>query len=213
MEATEAAERLAVGDTDFEVDMGGGSDELARLSASLGKLSHFMRELTVSAEKVAAGDMHIELEAKSEKDKLSRAFLTVADVNARLEEELTRLAQHARDGNLTKRGRTDRFQGAYAEIVDGINAMLDEILAPIQEGNAIIARIAGGDFRTQATGNTRATTRSCTGTSRRRRGTCARRWPASARLRTPSRRRRRSSGPRATRWPARRTPPPRRPTS
>ena len=150
VDATEAAERLAVGDTDFEVVTGEGSDELARLAASLGKLSLFMRELTASAEMVAAGDMRIHLEPKSEKDELSKAFLTVASVNAGLEEELSRLAQHARDGNLAKRGRVDLFKGAYAKIVDGINAMLDEILSPIQEGNTVIARIAGGDFRTEA---------------------------------------------------------------
>ena len=150
VEATEAAERLAIGDTDFDVGACEGIDELVRLTASLGKLSHFMRELTVSAEKVAAGDMRIDLEPKSEKDKLSRAFLTVASVNAGLEEELTRLAQHARDGSLSKRGRADLFKGAYAEIVDGINAMLDEILTPIQEGNTIIARIAKGDFRAES---------------------------------------------------------------
>ncbi|MEQ8329940.1 MAG: methyl-accepting chemotaxis protein [Longimicrobiales bacterium] len=144
--AAEAADRLAVGDTAFDIEQDDRTDELGQMTRSLANLSDYMRDLTASAEKVAAGDMAIELEPKGDKDQLSRAFLTVARVNADLEEELTRLSNHARDGNLAKRGRVDLFQGAYASIVQGINAMLDEILQPIEEGNRVIAQIAAGDF-------------------------------------------------------------------
>ena len=54
VEATLAAERLAIGDTEFAMPERAGDDELARLSASLGKLAQFMRDLTHAAEKVAA---------------------------------------------------------------------------------------------------------------------------------------------------------------
>ena len=36
------------------------------------------------------------------------------------------------------------FQGAYADIVRGVNAMLDAILLPIGEGNRILAQISSG---------------------------------------------------------------------
>jgi methyl-accepting chemotaxis protein len=152
VEAAEAADRLAVGDTEFDIQELERDDELGRMTGALGKLAAFMRRLTESAEKVAGGDMEIELEPASEKDKLSRAFLTVASVNAELGDELTRLSRHARDGNLEKRGRVDLFQGAFAEIVQGINDMMDEILSPIQEGNQIIAEIAQGNFTVHADG-------------------------------------------------------------
>jgi methyl-accepting chemotaxis protein len=150
--AAEAADRLSVGDTEFEIQELERDDELGRMTGALGKLAAFMRRLTDSAEKVAGGDMKIELEPASEKDKLSRAFLTVASVNAALGDELTRLSRHARDGSLEKRGRVDLFQGAFAEIVQGINDMMDEILSPIQEGNQIIAEIAQGNFTVHADG-------------------------------------------------------------
>ena len=153
--AAAAADRLALGDTGFEIERLATTmerdDELGTMAQALGTLSDYMRELTQAAEKVARGDMDIRLEPKSDKDKLSHAFLTVAEVNSGLEEELMRLSQHARDGHLAKRGRVDLFQGAYAEVVQGINEMMDEILTPIQEGNEIIARIASGDFTVQPT--------------------------------------------------------------
>ena len=150
--AADAASRLAVGDTDFEIETRESDDELGRMTAALSQLARFMRNLTTAAEKVAAGDMAVDLEPASDRDQLSRAFLTVVKVNSDLEAELTRLAKHARDGSLSKRGRANLFQGAYAEIIQGINQMLDEILLPIEEGNAVIAEIARGNFTVKASG-------------------------------------------------------------
>ena len=50
----------------------------------------------------------------------------------------------SRDGQLSERGKPDQFRGAYADIVRGVNAMLDAILLPIGEGNRILAQISDG---------------------------------------------------------------------
>src|SRR5208283_1106932 len=47
-------------------------------------------------------------------------------------------------GQLSERGKPDQFQGAFAEIVRGVNVMLDAILLPIGEGNRILAQISAG---------------------------------------------------------------------
>src|SRR6185312_8416983 len=61
-----------------------------------------------------------------------------------LQEELRRLTQASRDGQLSERGKPDQFRGAYAGIVTGVNEMLDAILLPIGEGNRILAQISNG---------------------------------------------------------------------
>ena len=38
----------------------------------------------------------------------------------------------------SERGKPESFQGAYGDIVRGVNAMLDAILLPIGEGNRIL---------------------------------------------------------------------------
>ena len=40
--------------------------------------------------------------------------------------------------------KPEQFQGAYAEIVRGVNTMLDAILLPIGEGNRILAQVSNG---------------------------------------------------------------------
>ena len=55
-----------------------------------------------------------------------------------------RLIDASKEGRLSERGKPEQFQGAFAEIVRGMNAMLDAILLPIGEGNRILAQISSG---------------------------------------------------------------------
>ena len=61
-----------------------------------------------------------------------------------LQQEVARLTHASREGRLSERGKPEQFQGAYAEIVQGINEMLDAILLPIGEGNRVLAQISSG---------------------------------------------------------------------
>ncbi len=58
--------------------------------------------------------------------------------------ELGKLTEFSRQGQLEKRGDAAAFQGAYGEIIKGVNEMLDAILLPIGEGNRILDQIAHG---------------------------------------------------------------------
>ena len=81
---------------------------------------------------------------KGDHEKMKQAVNNVAVVLQHLQKELVRLDEASKEGQLSERGKTDQFQGAYAEIVRGVNAMLDAILLPIGEGNRILAQISSG---------------------------------------------------------------------
>src|SRR5208283_2996783 len=61
-----------------------------------------------------------------------------------LQKELVRLSDASKEGQLSERGKPEQFQGAYAEIVRGVNVMLDAILLPIGEGNRILGQVSNG---------------------------------------------------------------------
>jgi methyl-accepting chemotaxis protein len=61
-----------------------------------------------------------------------------------LEQEILRLVEASREGRLTERGRTGRFEGNSRKVIEGVNEMLDAILLPIGEGNRILAQISTG---------------------------------------------------------------------
>jgi methyl-accepting chemotaxis protein len=81
---------------------------------------------------------------KGDHEKMKQAVNNVGIVVQDLQKELMRLTDASRDGQLSERGKPDQFRGAYADIVRGVNAMLDAILLPIGEGNRILAQISGG---------------------------------------------------------------------
>src|SRR6202020_1202104 len=81
---------------------------------------------------------------KGDHEKMKVAVNNVAVVTQSLQKEMTRLIEASREGQLSDRGKPEQFQGAYAEIIRGVNTMLDAILLPIGEGNRILAQISNG---------------------------------------------------------------------
>lgn len=59
-------------------------------------------------------------------------------------QEIMRLVEASQEGRLSERGNPDQFDGDYADIVRGVNTMLDAILLPIGEGNRILEQISNG---------------------------------------------------------------------
>jgi methyl-accepting chemotaxis protein len=84
---------------------------------------------------------------KGDHEKMKQAVNNIAAVVQGLQKEMARLTEASRDGRLSDRGKPEQFQGAYAEIVRGVNTMLDAILLPIGEGNRILTLIRGGNLR------------------------------------------------------------------
>ena len=60
--------------------------------------------------------------------------------------EIQRLIAASTAGELTKRGEPGRFVGDFAQLVTGINGMLDAILLPIAEGNRVLEKVSSGDL-------------------------------------------------------------------
>jgi methyl-accepting chemotaxis protein len=81
---------------------------------------------------------------KGDHEKMKVAVNNVAVVLQALQKEMGRLIEASKDGQLSDRGKPEQFQGAYAEIVRGVNVMLDAILLPIGEGNRILAQVSNG---------------------------------------------------------------------
>jgi len=71
---------------------------------------------------------------------MKQAVNNIAIVVQNLQKEMARLTEASKEGQLSDRGKPEQFQGAYSEIVRGVNTMLDAILLPIGEGNRILAK-------------------------------------------------------------------------
>jgi methyl-accepting chemotaxis protein len=77
---TEAAERMAGGEVDVEVDVS-GTDEIGRLAAAFRGSVDYLRQMVDTAGQIAAGDLTVDVEPRSERDAVGRAF---SDMRARI---------------------------------------------------------------------------------------------------------------------------------
>ncbi|MBZ5725793.1 MAG: hypothetical protein LAP87_12435 [Acidobacteriia bacterium] len=84
---------------------------------------------------------------KGDHEKMKHAVNKVTVVLQRLHKEMARLTLASRDGQLSERGKPEQFQGVFAEVVKGVNDMLDAILLPIGESNRVLALIRGCNLR------------------------------------------------------------------
>ena len=152
VEATELAERLAVGDTRHDIAAVTGDDETAKLSRALRHLLDYLRALTSAAEHVARGEMKIVVEPKSEHDELSRAFATLVRVNTELTEALGSITEQAAAGQLSARADATRFEGDFRVLAEGVNSALAAMVEPINEASSVLERLAQRDLRARVTG-------------------------------------------------------------
>ncbi|OFV70526.1 methyl-accepting chemotaxis protein [Acetobacterium wieringae] len=81
---------------------------------------------------------------------------TLAEVKqsvGNLIDDASMLAQAGIDGKLSTRADASRHQGDFAKIVNGVNATLDAVVAPVKEASDTLQDLAKGNLNTGMVGN------------------------------------------------------------
>ncbi|OFV69758.1 methyl-accepting chemotaxis protein [Acetobacterium wieringae] len=125
------------------------SNEVARLANNLTCLSQ--------------GNLAFDLEIGQADEYTSDVSAQFAEIRNSLSEvkdsvdnliaDATMLAQAGIEGQLDTRADASRHQGDFAKIVDGVNATLDAVVAPVQEASATLKELAQGNLNTGMVGN------------------------------------------------------------
>jgi methyl-accepting chemotaxis protein len=93
---------------------------------------------------------------RNDDNEIVGAIEFILDVSKEVEisQEIQALTQAAVAGHLDQRGDADKFDiDGYRELVNGVNTMLDAVLAPVKEGADVIRKIAEKDFRHRVEGD------------------------------------------------------------
>ena len=144
--AADYVDRISKGDTPPKItDIYNGDFNL--LKNNLNLAIDAINQQAAAAHAIAEGDLSVKVSVRSENDTVAKSLIQVMEVLQGLQTELQRLTVASRVGQLSERGKPEHFKGAYAEIIKGVNEMLDAILLPIGEGNRILSLICGGDLR------------------------------------------------------------------
>jgi methyl-accepting chemotaxis protein len=123
------------------------TDEVGCMARAMdGFAKGLQTEVLGAMQKIAAGDLTAEVAPKDDQDEIAPALSSTLGSLRALVAEAKRLTAAAVDGQLATRGDAERFQGAYREIVQGVNATLDAVVGPLNVAAEYVDRIAKGDI-------------------------------------------------------------------
>ena len=140
-----SADRLAVGDVAVEIAIN-SKDEIGMLSQSFRNMVENIKEASLAAEKVAAGDLTVQVSAKSENDVMGKNMAAMIAMIKELVQETNRLIKSVQEGKLDVRGNAAGYQGAWGELVTGINRLIEAFVLPINVTAEYVDRISKGDI-------------------------------------------------------------------
>ncbi len=141
-----AADRLALGDVDVEVNgIRNSKDEVGDLLQAFGKMIENIKGQAAGAEKIAAGDLSFEVVPRSEKDVLANSMVSVINTLRDLIKEADALTVAAVAGRLEQRGDSNKFEGGFKQIIEGFNTTLDGIVNPLNVALDYIEKVANGE--------------------------------------------------------------------
>ena len=145
-----ALDEVASGNLDVQVAVS-SQDELGQMAESLGRVVAQERQVVQATERLAAGDLSASVTVRGERDALALAV-------QRLQREL-RAATSAIDtqvaaaqrGELSVRSDSRAFSGAFRELLERTNAMLDAVTAPSIEMGRLLGQVAERDLDVRMT--------------------------------------------------------------
>lgn len=117
-------------------------------------ISKPINKMVDAAEKIADGNVNVDVDINT-KDEIGILYGEFKKMIAAIKTmlgETERLTKAAADGQLSVRGDVTKLKGGYAQIVKGINNTLDAIIAPLDEAQEVIGKIAVNDYTLEMTG-------------------------------------------------------------
>jgi methyl-accepting chemotaxis protein len=144
------AKRVAVGDVRQAIDYHAG-DEIGQLADSFRDTLAYVAGIASATEAVAHGDLAVKVEPKSAEDVLARNLQAAVAALTRMVDEAGRLSHGAVAGQLSARADVTRYEGAYRDVLQGVNDTLDAVIGPLNVATTYIDQIAKGDVPAKIT--------------------------------------------------------------
>jgi methyl-accepting chemotaxis protein len=148
----DAAARMALGDVNQSVEHE-AADEIGELASAFRGLIAYIKDVAGAAESLGRGDVSAKLTPRSEADLLASNMKKAVATLGQLIADSNTLIEAARAGELAKRGNAAKYEGAYAELVAGLNRLLDAVVEPLDEANQALAHLAERDLTARARTN------------------------------------------------------------
>jgi methyl-accepting chemotaxis protein len=85
-------------------------------------------------------------------ERIRQSINALVDVETQRANDVANLLQAVITGELGVRADSSRYDGSHAELIDGLNLMMDEVAKPIQEVARVLEQVAQQDLTARVTG-------------------------------------------------------------
>jgi methyl-accepting chemotaxis protein len=92
------------------------------------------------------------VQRRSEQDTLVPSLIQTMDAVERLVADASQLSSAGVEGKLSARADASKHQGQYRKVIEGMNATLEAVIAPMQEAGTVLRQIAAGDLTARVMG-------------------------------------------------------------
>ncbi len=120
-------------------------DEIGDLYESLKVFREGQLEKIHAAEQIAAGVI-VKVKPASDKDSLAHAFNKEVEILEDLITEANKLIEANKQGNLKLRSDVTKFSGNWQKLIEGMNSILDTVVASLNETFSVLTAVAHGDL-------------------------------------------------------------------
>ena len=129
-------------------------DEIGVMAGEMDSFADTLQHVVIGTmQKISEGDISTDMVAKDNADEISPALKRLTETIKNLVTEMDVLTMTAMEGKLDVRGNAGTFNGAYREIVAGVNNTLDAIMGPIGEASMVLEKVANKDMSARVNGD------------------------------------------------------------
>ena len=128
----------------IEVDT---NDEVGQMASEMNSFMDYLQSNVIgSLMDISKGNLNTEINIIDKKDEIGPALKKTRDSLKSLTEETDMLINAAVEGKLETRGDSSKFEGAYKDIIEGINETLNAVVGPLNVAAQYVERISKGDI-------------------------------------------------------------------
>jgi len=129
-------------------------DEIGFLAKAMDQFADYLQKNVIfNMQQISEGNIDIAPAITDDRDEIGPALKKMVETISNLVKEMEMLTRSATEGELDIRGNAETFNGAYQEIVAGVNKTLDAIMGPINEASAILEKVANKDLSDRIKGD------------------------------------------------------------
>lgn len=141
----QAMDRAVLGKLDTRMHLG-QKDEIGQLGSGLNQLLSSLESKRHQVTSLVSGDLDIEISSLSEYDELGKSLIELQQIMTQINTDLNLVKSSTQQGKIEDRIDTSLYQGAWFEMMSGINLVLSTYNSPIALTKSYLDQLASGNI-------------------------------------------------------------------